>query len=126
MPLPVPLDIEVTVDVSGPMTCPELGNSCLICDDPVEPGSTVYTAQAGGRRRSIHDDCLTAADRSGRGPITTDVQPFPQKTGERPGLRPLRCTSCGADAAVLVPLPRLGRLVYLCEPCWTHHTGEPS
>lgn len=124
MPLPVPLDIEV-VAVSGPMTCPELGNSCLICDDPVEPGSTVYTAQAGGRRRFVHDDCLTAADHPGRGPITTEVLPCHEK-GERPGFRPLRCSSCSAAPAVLVPLPRLGRRVYLCEPCWTHQTGEAS
>lgn len=126
MPLPVLSDTEVPADVSGPMTCPEFGNSCLICDDPVEPGSTVYTAQAEGRRRSVHDDCLTATDHPGQGPITTDVQPFPHETGERRGLQPLRCTSCGADAAVLVPLPRRGRLVYLCEPCWTHQTGESS
>lgn len=61
MPLPAPPSAETLVDLSGPITCTELGSQCQVCDDPVEPGNTVRTVQAGHHRRTVHDDCFNAA-----------------------------------------------------------------
>src|SRR4051794_3696512 len=57
-----PVNAAVLVVTAGPFTIVGPGETCLMCDEPLEIGTTCVFATCSGRSGVAHEDCAEPAD----------------------------------------------------------------
>lgn len=64
IPSVVDLAALLVDDVSGPHTIVALGEDCLVCDGPLEPGEVYVFVSDASRNGVAHESCACTTDRT--------------------------------------------------------------